>query len=228
MNSLQLKPCIYTFFSGFLCGFLIAFMLMRGTCDSRPSPSLPTTKSENKDLAVLEKTFQKRLAVLQKQNSELHEQLKTSQTRLDQSKRTVQKKEITLRKIIQANNCRKKDLRPETYSVALFDQLPCECDSLKNEVVNYINENNRKDSLYEIQLATVDSVVSLKDSIINVNEGLYNSIHAIYNQAIAAQHVLEVENRLLKKKEKRRKAKNRLLASGLVIISGLFIHFANH
>ena len=228
MISLRLKLSVYILISGFLCGFVLAFFFMSANCNSQPSQSLPTNKIANKDIGTIEKGYQKQIAVLQKQNSELQQELQTTQSRLELSKQSVKQKESNIKKIIQSNNPQRKVLPFENYSVALFDTEPCECDSLKNEVTNYINENHRKDSLYEMQLATMDSVVSVKDSIINVNKGLYNSLHTIYNQTIAAQQFLQTENRLLKKKEKRRKVKNRLLATGLLIISGSFIHFIHH
>jgi hypothetical protein len=231
MISLRLKLSVYILVAGFLCGFCMAFFFMPQDSISQLPKNSPTatTKQLEKQVATSEKQYRNRIADLQKQNGELQEKLTTTQSLLQQARKSVKQKENSIKKIIQPNKIPPKNWAVENFSIPLFDTEPCECDSLKSEVNSYINENHRKDSIYEIQLATMDSVISVKDSIIDTTEGLYNSLHQIFDKAIATQQVLETENRLLKKKEKRRKMKNRLITAGLLIVSGTIInHFIHH
>lgn len=226
MISFRFKLSVYFLISGFILGFFTAFFFMPGNPDTNTSrSSAATTKQLSKEVATIEKNYQNRIVVLQTRNSELQQKLTTTQSSLEQAKQSVKQKEGAVKKLAQANNTLKRKRSIENYNIPFFDEPPCNCDSLKIEVVEYINENHRKDSLYEIQLSTMDSVVVVKDSIVHTTEGLYNSLHQIYDKAIAAQQVLQNENHVLKKKEKRRKVKNKIITAGLMILTGTAANF---
>jgi len=228
MISLRLKLSIYILIGGFFCGFCMAFFFIP-PCPVQTKNLPASTKELNKQVNSIEKDYKTQITVLQNQNIDLQQQLTTTQSLLERAKQSTKQKETAIKKLVKAENMVSKNWSFQNYSIPLFDEPPpCSCDSLKKEVTSYISENHRKDSIYEVQLETKDSVISVKDSIIHINEGVYNSLHEVFNQAVTDNQVLQSENRLLIKKEKRRKVKNRLLSAGILIISGSFIHFIHH
>lgn len=228
MFPLRLKASICILIFGFILGFCMAVFFVPVDASSESSKHLPVPAKElNIQAIAIEKDYQTRVAVLKDQNSKLQTDLTSTKALLKQVKASSKQREYKVKKIIAVNSHQKKDQSLENYSIPLFNN--CICDSLKMEVTNYINENNRKDSLYEIQMVTMDSVVRVKDSIIQVNEGFHNSFREIFNKAINEQKILEVENRLLKKKEKRRKLGSKILGGGLLVLSGTLIkNFIHH
>ena len=229
MISFRSKLSVYFLISGFLLGFFMAFFFMSGNPDTNTSQSSPaSTKQLSKEVSIIEKNYQNRIVVLQNKNSELQQKLSTAQSSLDKAKQSVKQKESRVKKLARSDNTIKKKWSIENYNLPFFDESPGNCDSLKIEVDEYINENHRKDSLYEIQLSTMDSVVSVKDSIVHTTEGLYNSLHQIYDKAIAAQLILQNENHVLRKKEKRRKVKSKIVTAGLMLLTGAAANFLLH
>jgi hypothetical protein len=229
MISFRVSVSLYFLICGFLLGFFMAFIFMPGKPNDSSVKSLPvTTKQLDKQVSTIEKAYQNSIVLLQNKNSELQQKLATTQSSLEQAKQSVRQKERTVKKFAQTGNSIKKKLSFENYTIPLFEQSSCDCDSLKIEVAEYINENLRKDSLYEMQLSTMDSVISVKDSIVHSTEGLYNSLHQIYDKTIIAQQVLQNENHVLKKREERRKVKNKVLTAGLMILSGAVANFLLH
>jgi hypothetical protein len=230
MIPLRLKTSLYILVSGFILGFFIAlFFLPVKACPDSKKHASATTKQLNKQASVIEKEYQAWIASLQDQNAKLQSGLCYTQSLLDQAKQTAKQKENRIKINLDTKKVQKKALALDSYTIPLFDCPPDNCDSLKNEITEYINENHRKDSLYETQISQLDSVVWIKDSIIHVNEGLHNSFREVFDKTIAGHKALQEENRLLRKKEKRRKRKSRLITAGLLIVSGSVINqFIRH
>ena len=102
------------------------------------------------------------------------------------------------------------------------------CDSLKNEVSEYITQNQLKDSLYESHVVTLDSVIAVKDSLITVKNELYYKLKTLFNQSLTQQQSLMLDNRFLQKKLKRQKFKSKVVAIGLAIVTGLATDYLIH
>lgn len=228
MISLRLKVSTYVLLCGFVVGFFTAFLFLPGNPVSTEKREPVKAKQLNREVSLIEKGYQNQINVLKDQYTGLQAQLSSTQKLLDQAKQLIRQKEAKINKIILTSNNYQKDLLPTESSVALFDGVDSPCDSLKIEITGYIDENHRKDSLYETQLAQLDSVVGIKDTIIHANEGLYNSLREVYNTAITDQQVLQDENRLLKKREKRRRLKAKLTTIGVAILSAFSLSYILH
>jgi hypothetical protein len=102
------------------------------------------------------------------------------------------------------------------------------CDSLVTVVGDYIIENNEKDSLYDEQIKTMDSLSWNKDSVIQAHAESYNSLHRLFDQSLNQQVSLEKENLQLEKQVKRQRVKSKLLTIGLLFLSGTATNYLLH
>ena len=90
----------------------------------------------------------------------------------------------------------------------------------QDKIIELINENNYKDSLYENIDSTVTAQVRNKDSTIVLMEEKYDSLKISFNESALQQQLLYDQNKQFKKQFKRQKLKTKLLSAGLLILSG--------
>lgn len=90
----------------------------------------------------------------------------------------------------------------------------------KDKVIDLINENNYKDSLYENIDSTVTAQVRNKDSTIVLINNKYDSLKIYFNASLLQQQLLYDQNNQFKKQFRRQKIKNKILSAGILILSG--------
>ncbi|MBC7627926.1 hypothetical protein [Ferruginibacter sp.] len=93
-------------------------------------------------------------------------------------------------------------------------------DVFQDKIIQLINENNYKDSLYENIDSTVTAQVRNKDSTIVLMGDKYDSLKISFNESVLQQQLLHDQNKQFKKQFMRQKIKSKLLSVGLLILSG--------
>lgn len=95
------------------------------------------------------------------------------------------------------------------------------CDSLKNQVLNYITESKQKDSLCD---ETIDDLVQLlgkKDSIVDLtkreNRDLKSSLDSVANETGLLEQQVAASNKTIN----RQRFLNRVCSAGLLLLSGI-------
>src|SRR5258706_2278867 len=225
MMKFNLRTSLILLSIGFIIGFWASFLFTgpnKGPTIKKEVSSNP--KQLKKEAVNIEESYQKQIANLQDQNLELQQNLEVTQSLLEQAKQAAKQKEINIKKIIEPKSSFARELlRQEDDARQANDSSPC--DSLVAEVIGYIDQNHRKDSLYEVQLIQVDSVVTVKDDLIHANEKAYTNLNLLFGQSLTAQESLTKENKLLQRQFKRQRFKNKLVTEGVMIISAKAINY---
>ncbi len=228
MMTFHLRTFISLLIAGFVLGFFSTFLFTG--CDrnkiSTKDVSI-TPKVLKKQADTIQENYLKQISNLQDQNIELQESLEITQSLLDEAKQVTKQKEIKIKKIIEPKGYSARELL-EKLGDAKQANASSPCDSLATEVIGYIDQNHRKDSLYEDQLIQMDSVVGVKDDVIQANEKAYTSLNLLFNESLAAQKNLVKENKLLHRQFKRQRFKNKLVSVGLMILSATATNYLLH
>lgn len=225
MISFHLKTFLSLLLLGFVLGFCSSFFFT-GCNETHNSKTEVVVKPKElkKQADTIQETYQKQIADLQDQNLELQQNLEITQGLLDQSKQLCKQKEEQIKKLIKPKGYAAKALLAKVDTL----QSVSDCDSLASLVVQYIDGNNRKDSLYEVQLIQMDSVVSVKDKLIDVNEKAYTNLNLLFNRSLTAQETLLKENKLLQRQFKRQRFKNKVVTVGLMILTATATNYLLH
>jgi hypothetical protein len=235
---------------GFALGFLTSFLIFNYTKIPPAKVSVvQKAKVRNKQADSIDASYQRQIDTLTDQNIELQQEIEVSQGLLQQLKQEVQEKENKINRIISPGKPFKgndlfKDAFPSnnllyTQTAGKFhlpekegfftpmkvESGPCLCDSLKKEVLNYIDANHRKDSVYELQLLQFDSLLAGKDLVIETSGKAYSDLKLLLDVSISSQAALQKENLLLQRQSKRQRFKSKVLTGGLMILSGFAASF---
>jgi hypothetical protein len=228
MVSPQFKTTLVLLFLGFLCGVVMT-VLFSGCGGSPETPLADNTISVIKEKAAATEThYQKEIARLDSVNHRLQAELKTTRISLTGAKQNVAKRKSSLVKRTAPTGFPAKHLLQKA-SQSPVDSLAHPCDSLITEVNHYIQANEVKDSLYEKQINTLDSVVVIQDAIIQNDSVAYRDIKGLLDQAVSRSTALQNDNWKLQRTIRRQKHKSRWATVGLMLLSGAAVHFiSNH
>ena len=229
MMTLNLRPSFSLLVLGFVLGFLTTFLFKGCNGNKIPKKEISIApKVLKKQADTIQDNYLKQIASLQDQNLELQQDLEVTQGLLEQAKQVTKQKEIKIKKIIEPKGYSARELLEKEDDARQADAASSSCDSLVTEVIGYIEENHRKDSLYENQLTQMDSVVAVKDDLIQATEKAYTNLNLLFDQSVTAQQNLVKENKLLQRQFKRQRFKNRLATVGLMILSATGANYLLH
>ena len=134
-------------------------------------------------------------------------------------KSQTKKRETTIKKILEPKGMAANDLLEKVGHSVPVDSSLSPCDSLANEVSQYLEENTLKDSLYETHISKLDSTISIKDSIIQLKNKMHIDLSNTVSKLLNDHETLLRENKALRKEFKRQKRKGKLVTVGLMILS---------
>lgn len=216
-----------TSFAVLLLGIVIGFcssLLFKG-CGSNNDVThekIIQPKDLKKQDATNEASYQAKITELENKNQQLQQELKTTKEQLAQIKSKTKQRENSIKKIIEPKGYPAKELLKKVNSPSIaMDSSLSPCDSLAQEVSEYMQENILKDSLFESQIAIQDSVITVKDSVIAFKTELHRGLQSIFSQSLAQQEILTKENIQLRKQFKRQKLRSKLVAIGVTVLSAL-------
>lgn len=98
------------------------------------------------------------------------------------------------------------------------------CDSLQSTVVDLMASSSKKDSLYEQLTGTLQAQIAGKDSSLIVRQQAYNALKLSFDNSLAQQDLLSTQNHQFEKQLNQMKVKNKLLSTGLLIVSGIAVY----
>ena len=229
MITFNLKSSIALLTLGFLMGISLMF-LFSGNCNEpevKGEISISPKELKNK-LESVEKEHQQKIADLEIKNQKLQGELVTTKQLLSKAKQKTKTKETEIKKLTEPKGFSAKELLARVNTSPLFDTSLSSCDSLINEVNEYIHDNAFKDSLYELQITQLDSTVFVKDSIIELNAQLNKELAFALSKSIEQQEILLEQNKQIQKKFKRQKFRRKMIAIGATILSGIAADYLIH
>ncbi len=229
MKLFDVKSSIALVLVGLVFGFCLS-VLMKACYSDTPIPQQKavTTEELKKQAADKEAAHQKQIAELENKNQQLQNELKTTKEQLSAVKSKARQRETTIKKIIEPKGLPAKELLAKAKPVNPVDSSLSPCDSLAREVNEYLLDNAVKDSLYESQISTLDSMVAVKDSVIKFKTELHSEWVDVFTKALDQQEILQKENQQLQKQFKRQKRKSKLVTVGLMILSAVGTKYLLH
>lgn len=226
MISFNLKSSLAIALICFVLGCCTALLLIGSCNNNNREPNFIQPDLLKKQADSIEDNYGTKITELETRNRLLHEELNTTKAELNAVKTKAKSKAATIKKLIEREGYPAKELlkKIDPSTVAIDSSLSL-CDSLAQEVSEYIHLNETKDSLYEVQIGTQDNIISGKDSVIAFKTEEHNALNGLFNQSLKEQVRLLSENKQLQKRIKRQKLKGKLLALGTAILSGLATHY---
>lgn len=171
--------------------------------------TLITTKQIRQSESETERHFLEKIKTITAVNDVLHQELQHSQTVLLQTGFQVKQLQLSIRGLIN------RDVAADVPQQLLV------CDSLKQQTETLITQTILKDSLYEHSIGLLQQEVRNKDSIIILDSQQYVSLKGLLNQSLQQQELLATDNKHLLQSVSRKKVANRLLASSLLVLTGI-------
>jgi hypothetical protein len=224
MFSDQFKTSMILIILGFFSGVCMSVLFIGcGGCN-RSAPKTIPIKEIKQAAADSQAVYQQRKFQLDTAKFRLQTEVAKTDRVLQRVKSNVAIRKENVRKLIEPQGYPAKAL-VQKRDVPRPDTAFTRCDSLLREVSLFIQENDRKDSLYETQIAALDSMVDVQSRIIQNDSLAYRNLQALFHSAIGRGEAMEVENALLEKQLKRQKVKSKLVSVGLMIISGAAVHY---
>jgi hypothetical protein len=234
MITFNFKTSIALLLIGMAAGFCFSFLFNgcgndAGVTHERIVP----VKDLKKEADSKEASYKEKITELENKNAELQQQLKTTKEQLVAIKSKTKQRENNIKKIITPDSYQQrgypaKELLEKIKPAAIADTVLSPCDSLVNEVSEYMQENAIKDSLYESQIGMQDSLMAGKDSVIEMKSRFHQDLQRLFDQSLAQLEVLVKENTQLRKQFKRQKFKSRLISIGVTVLSGLAANYLIH
>lgn len=213
----------------FVLGSATTFILTGNCGDENEQENIIAAEKLQKQLTDKEAAYQTRISELQKMNSDLIQELTSVQSELFIIKLKTKSKEASIKKRIQPKTTpglpAKDLLKKAGKPITTIDSSISSCDSLVQEVAEYLEADAVKDSLYETQITLLDSMVAVKDAIIYEKDFLYNELKINFATSLEQQQILASENSLLKKRLKKQKRRSRLFTLGATIIAGIAANY---
>lgn len=224
------RTLIILFCIGLIIGFGSSVLLY--SCNNEKTDSAVTVipaKEIKRQADNMAAKYQQTIAGLKTKNQQLDKELVSTKGLLAKARQKTAQHEKALSQLIQPQGFPANNLLQKEVSSEAVEQNESPCDSLKQEVAGYLEENKIKDSLYQSQIGILDSTIAVKDTIIAAQENEHQEFYTLFNQSLQQQQLLQKENKQLIRKSRRQKFIGTLKTIGLMILSGATIHFLeNH
>ena len=219
MKKINIGVPVITLILGILIGLLSYFLFDFSANDLLTTSSVDNSETIKKEIAAKEALHLEKITELENKNEALQNDLNTVKEQLVSIKSQTKKRETTIKKILEPKGMAAKDLLEKVGHSIPVDSSLSPCDSLANEVSEYIEENELKDSLYETQTNKLDSTIAIKDSMIQLKSKMHIDLSNTISKLLNDQETLLRENKTLQKQFKRQKRKSKLVTVGLMILT---------
>lgn len=226
MISLKFKSSIALLLTGLVAGFCLSFLF--NGCGNDPAVTHETVipaKDLKKEADVKEASYQAKITELENKNQQLKLELQSAKDQLVKMKSKTKQRETKIKGMIEPKGYPAKELLQKVKPALVSATSLSLCDSLVQEVSEYMQENSTKDSLYEVQIGKQDSLIAGKDSIIENKTKLQQNLQTLFEQSLMQQEILTKENTQLRKKFKRQKFRSKLVTLGVTVLSGLAANY---
>ena len=229
MISLRLKSSISIALICFVVGCCTAFLLMSHCGGSSQQPAISSATLLKAQADSLHSHYQATIIELETRNKQLGTELQNTKEALKAAKAKADAKAGEIKKMVYPPGYPSKELIKKSAALnTLIDSSLKKCDSLALLVVEYIQDVEQKEVLYETQISWQDSLLSGKDEIITLQQNENLNVSILFKQSLAQQTMLEKSNQKLRKKIKRQRSAGKWLAIGSAVLSGFATHYLSN
>jgi hypothetical protein len=197
--------------AGLIIGFTCPDFLRHPHPQAAAAPAMAQSPDAIKARSIdVETYYQVKMDSLAQTNGKLGRQVTTAKSSLQQAKSdNLLLKELVDTLIAQTS-------RTTDTSIRL-----AACDSMETAVQDLITQSDQKDSLYEGLAYTLQEQLVNKDNSIGLQQQSYNALKLSFDNSLAQQDLLTSQSAYFEKQLKKMKVKNKLLSTGLCVLSGI-------
>ncbi len=217
MNNLKI---IFALIVGVVFG--IGFNSLFSGCNNTTSKNftISTLKPTilQKQVVKTEKKYEQQIDSLKQHGIDLSKNLKTTNQHLEKAKEknfVLQMQVYDLIDNIKVN---------EVDGVNRVD-IVNDCDSLQSTVINLLENNKEKDSLYETVNTNLEAQIRNKDSTILMQENKYIDLRKSFDTSIVQQQILFDQSKSLVKQFKRQRIKRKFISVAAIVLSGITANY---
>lgn len=102
-----------------------------------------------------------------------------------------------------------------------FEQLLNDCDSLKQQTLAYVAWVDSTQSIYDTNIVQLQELVATKDSQMVVCAASYSQLKGLLDENLERERKLTEDLNTAYKSQRRKVLQNKLLAGGMLILSGI-------
>jgi hypothetical protein len=186
-----------------------------------------------KQVATTEKKYEQQIDSLKQHGFDLSKSLKTTNQHLEKAKEKnfiLQMQVYDLidsRKVDRVDRVDNAEIESSVDEIDRIDKLNAfnDCDSLQSTVLNLLENNKEKDSLYETVNANLFAQIQNKDSTILMQENKYINLRKSFDTGIVQQQILYDQNNNLIKQFKRQRIKRKFISVVAIVLSGITANY---
>ena len=186
-----------------------------------------------KQVVTIEKNYEQQIDSLKRHGIDLSKNLKNSNQYLDKAKEKnfiLQMQVYDLidsRKVNRVDKVDNIEIESSVDEVDRIDKLNAfnDCDSLQSTVLNLLENNKEKDSLYETVNTNLTNQIRNKDSTILIQENKYIDLRKYFDTSIVQQQILYDQNKGLVKQFKRQRIKRKFISIAAIVLSGITANY---
>jgi chromosome segregation ATPase len=212
-----MKPIIIQprfIFKGFIIFLsILCCCILFDTC-SRKSPSVKPQQTELKQATTLVKQiethYQAALTTLKERNDKLQQELAQTKEELSSAKMKQSQSKLTVL----------RSARKDTTGKNPREQI-ADCDSLKAQVIAYIDIVDSTQCLYEKNIGELKQVIESKDEEVALCNTAYSELKAATEDNLKREQQLVDDLKKAYKKQKRKNFANKLLGVGVIVMTAV-------
>ena len=183
-----------------------------------------------KQVVTTEKKYELQIDSLKQHSVDLSKNLKTTNQHLDKAKEKNFVLQMQVYDLIDSRNVYKVDKVNSIDNGELINKVDeanslNNCDNLKTTVLNLLENNKEKDSLYETVNANLTNQIRNKDSTLLIQENKYTDLRQIFDTSMAQQQILYDQNKSLVKHFKRQRIKRKFISVAAIVLSGITANY---
>ncbi len=232
MNNLKI---IFALIVGVVFG--IGFNSLFSGCNNTTSKNftISTLKPTilQKQVVTTEKKYELQIDSLKQHSVDLSKNSKTTNQHLEKAKEKnfiLQMQVYDLidsRKVNRVDRVENVEIENSIDEVDRIDKLNAfnDCDSLQSTVLNLLENNKEKDSLYESVNTNLTNQIRNKDSTILMQENKYIDLRKSFDTSITQQQTLYDQNKSLVKQFKRQRIKRKFISIAAIVLSGITANY---
>lgn len=195
-----------------ITAFCIGMILLFNTCNDTQhrKPDKEQVQSSEHEVNLVEEYYQNAFIQLKGHSDSLERELSKSQKQLIATKIKLEQSKFNVVSLIEK----------DTSGLSVQQKLN-DCDSLKEEVSDYVVWVDSTQSGYETTIKQLTNIVAVKDSEIVVCQISYTQLKSISDDNLQRERKLTEDLETAYKQQRKNRIQNKFLAAGFLILSGI-------
>jgi hypothetical protein len=196
-----------------ITALIVGAILFLGTCNTnveKVKPDKTQLIKAEKQVSSIDILYREKFVQLKMHSDSVEKNLFLTQNKLQTAKMKLGQSEIELLKLA----------KEETDSLSVTEQLT-NCDSLKAQALSFTNMVDSTQCIYETNISELKNLVATKDSEIVVCRSSYEAIKSVADENLDRERKLTEDLQTAYKVQKRKVIQNKLLAGGILLLSGI-------